>query len=106
MPNDTQLLSHTARIMSRWIQINKTIVKHRSRIDIALRKLTYSSTVRSINHDNILGRGDLAVPIKNLDVLPFKPNSSRNLVYRSITTNVERNIFRIYMSVSFLQALN
>lgn len=73
---------------------------------MALRKLTYSSTVCSINHGNILGRGDLAVPIKNLDVLPFKPNSSRNLVYRSITTNVERNIFRIYMSISFLQALN
>lgn len=73
---------------------------------MALRKLTYSSTVYSINHDNILGRGDLAVPIKNLDVLPFKPNSSRNLVYRNITTNVERNIFSIYMSVSLLQALN
>ena len=66
---------------------------------MALRKLTYSSTVCSINHD-ILGKGDLAVPIKNLNVLPFKPNSSRNLVYRNITTNVERNTFRIYMSLS------
>lgn len=45
LPNDTQLLSHGARVKPRHIQLYKTTLKQKYGIDAALRKLAYLYTV-------------------------------------------------------------